>query len=496
MKVSLSATPAQSRQLKQQLANPEDQLSYELGKAVQELPPLYTRLLAGGISVLTLSAIGWAHFSLIDEVATAQGKLVPFTEVRPLRALSAGSVSRVAVQPGQTVTKDEVLVEVDPGVAETSVEGLEKEVAKIQENIVRLEAESRGQVMAPNAEQSQLLLARQRELQEKQAAANAEANRQLATIGEGQSRLERFRENLANARATLANAQINKQNAERNLATAREKESRLRTLNEDQAVPHIEYLNAVDQVTNASNQVTNASNQIVEAQNQIVSLEKEIEAQADRVLQAQQAFEGARSTAAGIGPQRQGEILTQLTQQRQELTKKQGELEVAKKQQKDRETITAPFDGTIYDVKVTQGPIQQGEEILRVLPKNQDLVLEAKILNRDIGFILQKFEQKEEVNVKVKFATFPYQEFGIVEGTLVQVSPDAIVEKDESGRDIGPVFPCKVRLKQSSLKVRGRDVAFTPGMAATAEIVTRKKSVLSFITEPITKRFNEAFSVR
>lgn len=490
MKVSLSASPAQSRQLKQQLANPEDQLSYELGKAVQELPPFYTRLLAGGITLLTFSTITWAHFSKVDEVAMAQGKLVPYTEVRPLRALSEGSVSMVKVHPGDAVKKDQVLVEIYPGVTETSVDGLQKEVKRIQENIARLEAESKGQAITGDPEQSQLLQARQQELKEKQAAAIAEVNRQAATITEAQARLDRFRENLGNAHLTLDNAKISKQNAEKNVETAKIKVQGLQTLNQENAVPHLEYLNAVDQLTNANNQVNTANNQIVEAENQIVTLEREVQAQADRLQQAQQAYQGAVSTAQGILPQRQSEILTQLTQQRQDLTKKLGELAVAKKQQSDRETVKAPFDGTIYDLKVTQGPIQQGEELLRILPKDQELVLEAKVQNRDIGFI------REGLHAKVKFATFPYQEFGVVEGEVVQISPDAIVERDENGRETGPVFPCKIKLNRSSLKVRGRDVPFTPGMVATVDIVTRQKSILSFLTEPITKRFNEAFSVR
>ena len=91
MRVSLSSTPAQSQQVKQQLANPEDSLSFELGKAVQELPPLYTRILAGTVSAIVFGTIGWAHFSQIDEVAITQGKTVPSTEVRPIRALGVGS---------------------------------------------------------------------------------------------------------------------------------------------------------------------------------------------------------------------------------------------------------------------------------------------------------------------------------------------------------------------------------------------------------------------
>ncbi len=490
MKISLSSNPAHSQQVKQRLANPEESLSYELGKAVQELPPFYTRFLAGTISVLVVGTIAWAHFSEVDEVANANGKLVPSTEVRPLRATSAGAITDIKVKAGDTIKKGDLLITIDPGAAETSIESLTQEAKKIEEDIARLESENRGQINVGNTEQNQLQAARQQEFLDKQAAAVAEANRQVATVSEAQTRLERFQESLAGAYATLKNAKSNKVDAESSLAIAREREKRLSSLENSGAVPHLELLNARQQVAQASQQVTTAATQITDAETQIVSLNKEIDAQRDRIQQAQQAYQGAKSTAKGLAPQRQGEILTQLSRRREELTKKRGEIEVTKKQRSDRETIKAPFDGTIYNVKATQGSIQQGEELLSVSPRDQNLVLEVKVLNRDIGFI--HAGQK----AKVKLATFPYQEFGVIEGEVVDVSPNAVVEKDENGRDMGPVFPAKVLLGKKMIPVRGREVELTPGMAATADIVTRKKSILSFIIEPVTRRFSEAFSVR
>jgi HlyD family secretion protein len=61
---------------------------------------------------------------------------------------------------------------------------------------------------------------------------------------------------------------------------------------------------------------------------------------------------------------------------------------------------------------------------------------------------------------------------------------------------MGLVFPTRIKLSKHVVTVRGQEVAFTPGMTASGEIVTRKKSVLTFIMEPITRRFSEAFSVR
>ena len=105
MKYPLTANATQARQTKQRFAKPEEQLSYELGKAVQELPALYTRVLAGTISVVVCGAIAWAHFSKIDEVATAPGEIIAATQVRPVTSIGEGSILDVKVREGDEVKK-------------------------------------------------------------------------------------------------------------------------------------------------------------------------------------------------------------------------------------------------------------------------------------------------------------------------------------------------------------------------------------------------------
>ncbi|XGV95289.1 MAG: HlyD family type I secretion periplasmic adaptor subunit [Leptolyngbya sp. BL-A-14] len=456
MKVSLSSTPAQSRQIKQQLADPKESLSYELGKAVQELPPLYTRLLAGGISALVFGTIAWAHFSKIDEVAIAQGQLIPYTEVRPIRAGSVGSIQEINIKEGDQIHKGQVLIAMDPGLPQAEVDRLTQSSKLIREDLARLQAERTGNASTGTQVQDQLLQARLEEFDRKKAAAIGEAQRQLAIRSEALSTLSRLQANLVNAKDGLKNAQT--------------REQALRTLKGSGAVPQLDYIRSLDEVT--------------QAKDKVVSLEKELNAQQDRIRQAEEAYASAQNTATGLNSQRQSEILTQFTKRKEEQASIDGQLAQAQKQ-RERETVTAPFDGTIYNVKATKGPVQSGEELLSILPKDENVVLEVKILNRDIGFI------HEHMKAKVKLATFPYQEFGIVEGEVIKVSPNAIVEKD-----VGLVFPTRIQLSKRSIEVRGQVVDFTPGMAATAEIVTRKKSILDFLIEPITRRFSEAFSVR
>jgi HlyD family secretion protein len=450
-------SPAQIRQTRQQFVSPEDYLSYELGKAVRELPPLYTRLLAGSLSLLVFGALGWAHFSKVDEVATAQGELVPSAQVRPVRALEGGIISEIRVKEGAQVNKGDVLLVQDPTLNQAEVERLQNIAKSMQQDIARLQAEDQGKTQTGTALQDQLLGARLREFDTRQAAARADAQRQLAAIEEAKAQLAKLQGNFTNAQTALKNSQ--------------ERESSLRAL-VDGAVPRFDYLEAKDRLT--------------EAEDRVNSLQKEIQGQQQAIRQAEQAYQSAQQTANRLGSERQSDILTQMRQRQEELANIQGQLAQARLKTQGQ-TITAPVAGKVYDIQTTLGErsVAPGQELLSILPNDEAIVLEVKLLNRDIGFI------SPGMRAKVKLATFPFQEFGIVEGEVIQVSPNATVDKD-----LGPVFKTKVQLKQKDILVKGKPVALTPGMAATAEIVTRQRSVLTFLLEPITRRFSEAFTTR
>ncbi|MTJ11276.1 HlyD family efflux transporter periplasmic adaptor subunit [Anabaena sp. UHCC 0187] len=498
MKFSLAANAVQARQTKERFAKPEEQLSYELGKAVQELPPLYTRLLAGTISVVIFGAISWAHFSEIDEVATAPGELIASTQVRPVTALGNGSILAVKVKEGDRVTKDQILIQRDPNFQQTDVNRLAKSSKLIEDDLQRLQAERSGGKTAGTILQDELLNSRLLDYKAKQAAAEAETKRQKSILNQAKVRLSRLQENLANAKISFTNVQKNLENVKslssmlaNNLAIAQQREENLRTLVEPGALTRVDYLDAKERLNRANadivrsaDEVTKTQNNLTEAKDRVTSLEKDISAQFQEINQAEQAYQTARNQNIRLTSERQSEILTQINKRKEELTTVAGQLEQAR-QQKDGETIKAPVAGTIYKIKATKGPVQSGEELLSILPAGEEMLLEVKVLNRDIGFINQGMK------AKVKIATFPFQEFGVVAGEVVQISPNAIIDKD-----LGLVFPTRIKLSKHSLNVRGQEVEFNPGMAANAEIVTRKKSVLTFIVEPITRRFSEAFSVR
>jgi len=514
MKSPLTASPAQARQTREQFANSEEYLSYELGKAVKELPPLYIRLLAASISLIFLSAIAWAYFSEVEEVAKAPGKIIPSERLRPVRALSNGIIQQVTVEAGEDVKSGEILLVRDGSRSQAEVNKLTESAQLIEEDIRRLEAERSGETStgAEGNLQNQLLTSRLQEFELQRSAAIAEAERQQAALRQAEVEGVRFKENLSNATTNLSNAQINLDNAgsnllnaeklvpkaEESLSLAKERESSVAKLLDSGAVPRLDYLDAQervaraeaelikarDEVTKSRDNITNAQNKVTEAQDRVTTIEQEIVAQGEKIEQAQKAYQRAQAEANRLQSTRQSEVLTELNKRKEEQTTVKGNLQQAKEEEK-LQTVKAPFAGTVYDIKATQGPVQAGEDLLSILPEGEELLLEVKVLNRDIGFI--RAGQK----TKVKLTTFPFQEFGTIEGEVLKISPNSTVDED-----LGLVFSTTIKLKQQFLKVGDKQVDLVPGMAATGEIVTRKKSVLTFLLEPVTRRFGEAFSVR
>jgi hemolysin D len=138
-------------------------------------------------------------------------------------------------------------------------------------------------------------------------------------------------------------------------------------------------------------------------------------------------------------------------------------------------TITAPVAGTIttLDVKSTGAVLQAGQVIATISPRGARLLVEAHMQNKDIAFI------EKGLPAKLKIDAFPFQDYGIVDGTVIEVSPDAQTDKDSNS-----FYKVMIAPRQTEINAKGKSMPLRPGLALTAEVVTERKSILSLILEP------------
>lgn len=158
--------------------------------------------------------------------------------------------------------------------------------------------------------------------------------------------------------------------------------------------------------------------------------------------------------------------------------------------QLDNTNIYAPMAGTVKNIKFTTigGVIKPGENIMEIVPEDSDLLVEVKVRPSDIGFIRPKLP------AIIKIDAFDYSVFGALNGEVVYISADTIKEEGKPS-EASAYYVVRVRSDSTQLMGRANEkMDISPGMTATVEIVTGKKSIMSYLTKPITKTLNESMS--
>lgn len=180
-----------------------------------------------------------------------------------------------------------------------------------------------------------------------------------------------------------------------------------------------------------------------------------------------------------------------------ELAKAQEDLDSAEQvlaQRREQLTYTevrAPTDGVVRNVRLTTqgGVAKPGDEILQIVPLEEDLIVEAKVRPADIAFI------KPGLPATVKFDAYDYSIYGSLQGKVSYISADTLNEETRSGDQ--PYYRVQIKTSARNLSSRKNErIDIQPGMTATAEIKTGRQTVLRYLTNPITKTMDEALRER
>jgi membrane fusion protein, adhesin transport system len=151
--------------------------------------------------------------------------------------------------------------------------------------------------------------------------------------------------------------------------------------------------------------------------------------------------------------------------------------------------LLAPEAGIVKNIKVTTigGVLRQGEEVLQILPTDSDLVVEVKIKPIDMAFMIKGLP------ARVKLDAYDYSIFGVMDGEINYISPDALSEETKQGAEI--FYRARITIGEREFKGKmSEGIEVRPGMTATVDILSGKRSVLSYLTKPLTKTLGEAFS--
>lgn len=179
-----------------------------------------------------------------------------------------------------------------------------------------------------------------------------------------------------------------------------------------------------------------------------------------------------------------------------ELTKAQEDLDAESEQLRDRAQVLeekrlfAPVDGKVNNIAVTTigGVVRPGDTIMQLLPTSSDLVVEAKVWPVDIAYV------KEGQTASVKLDAYDYSIFGAMNGEVIYISPDTLMEKSPQGDK--PYYRVQIRIAGAQVAAREDEIVIKPGMTASVDIKAMERTVLSYLTKPITKTLSEGLGER
>lgn len=146
-------------------------------------------------------------------------------------------------------------------------------------------------------------------------------------------------------------------------------------------------------------------------------------------------------------------------------------------------SIKATVDGTIYNLTNSNKDkvVQSGEVIMKLIPNNTPLEVEAKVLNKDIGFI--SIGQK----VKVKLDSFKFTKYGYIEGEVINIEKASILDEK-----LGEIYPVIIRLSTDIMKVDNKFIKLIPGMTCSVDIKIGKRRLIDYIISPMIRYKDEA----
>jgi hemolysin D len=398
-------------------------------------------------------ALTWAIVGRVDEVAVAQGKVIPSGYTKVVQAEDKGIVRKINVRNGSGVKEGDVLIEMDTVITEADMTRLRRERDFYMLDLERLYAERHGALFEPPEG-----IGTPEEVFQQHEYARA---RRM----EFDARMEKLRQQIAIARSALDNADRTRRKFGGILPIARDQRKRTEELAADGTVSLFEHQNY---------------------------LQKEIEIRQDYLAQGAEVERGKNAVAeaeaelARVETEWKAEISAKIVENRKQLQALQEEL--IKAEEKNRlSRITSPADGIVQQLEIhTMGAIlSPAQPLMLVVPEDAGVEFEVWVENRDIGFVYAG--QAAEVKVE----TFGFQKYGTLEGMVKSVATEA---KEDEKR--GLIYQAFIETSRDYFVVGDREIKLLPGMSVTGEIKIREKRIIEYFLDTFRKYTNEALRER
>ena len=412
-------------------------------------------LLLWVIAAFFVALFAWIAVAQVDTVTRADGRVIPSAKMQVIQNLEGGIVTAILVRQGQHVNSGERLVALSALQHDGDMKTRYQQVLALEARAARLVAMAGGQAprfpkIVSDAAPDLMAVETATYLSKK-----LEQESQIAVLS---AQVEQRTRELDEARITLLATR-------KSLELGREERATVARLVERGLEPRLE----------------------------LVRIDRSFAEQEGRAEVASVSIERVRSAINEITARKDAQVRQFRSDALNELNRTMADLSPLKQampalmDKVARTEIRAPMKGIVNRVFVTTvgGIVRAGDPIVEVVPADDQLVVEALVSPKDIGFI--KLGQP----ARVKVTAYDYSIFGAMDGKVQSISADAVPnEKGEA------FFQVRIETKTRAIEALDKQLPIMPGMQAQIDIITGKKTILQFLSKPIMGMKENAFRER
>jgi adhesin transport system membrane fusion protein len=428
----------------------------EVEKALIDDAPRIVRLTIWGVIAFFVFLLTWAHFAVIDEVTKGDGKAIPSSRIQKIQNLEGGIVAQIYVKEGQIVETGAPLIRLDDtrfasNVGETEADRVAMELrverlsAEVENRPLKITEEARKSVPSQAANEESLYMSRRQQLADEIGGLQQQLVQRQQELREFSSKAEQYRSSLNLLRQEISMSE---------------------PLVARGAISPVEVLRLRRSEVETRGMLDGTTLAVPRAQAAIGEVQRKIDETRGKF---------------------RSEALTQLNEARTDLAKTQATAK-GLEDRVSRTMVTSPVRGIVKQVLVNTvgGVIQPGSDMVEIVPLDDSLLVEARIRPQDIAFL------HPGQKAMIKFTAYDYTIYGGLEGTLEQIGADTVQDEEKKNT----FYVIKLRTNKSHLGTDEKPLLIIPGMVASVDIITGKKSVLSYLLKPIIKSRAEALHER
>ena len=426
-----------------------------LSAAAVHRSPRYLIAVVMIFALFVIAAIVWMNWAKIDVVIRGSGKVSPASQVQNIQSLEGGIISEILVAEGQLVEAGQALIKISDVAFSSSFEENRLLYLELVGKASRLEAEAFGRAFKPDSEVS------------KEAPHLIRSEQSLFDSNQQQLKetLSVLEEKISQQKSALLEAQSKRRQLQRSLDLVKKEIVIKKPLRDLGIISEVEFL---------------------QLQQREAEFEGEIEAVKFSIPRIESTIEEARFNKQKEKLYFQNNAKKELNEVTAEISRIK-ETQTALKDRVKRTTLRSPVNGIVQRLYINTigGVISPGNNILEIVPQEDALLVEIKIKPADIAYVnVGQF-------ARLKFSAYDFAVHGSLQGIVTFVSADTIT--DEEGQTF---FLVRVKPGKSFLGAKLGELPIKIGMTAEADIITAKKTILSYLTEPVHRGIDKALRER